>query len=239
MARAKELAQKALALDERSVLAWKTLASWNLRARINQSIPAEVAVAGAEAAAQKAMAIDPEHALVHTVYGAAMALRGKYDEAERALAHEIATNPSHPVAYYYLGLSHLMRGQPRQAIAQYQRALAISPGDPRLSRFHRYQALAYLHDGDLPAALRHAKASTQAPMVDCTAWATLASVCALSDDKTCTTSAVTKLRQLWPTFSVAQGESEWPPARPEFTARHAEYLCGLKLAGLPDAAQAP
>lgn len=231
VARAKELAQKALVLDDRSVLAWKTMASWHLRARINQSLPAEQAVAGAEAAAQRAMDIDPEHTLVHTVYGAAKALRGQHEEAQRALEHEIATNPSHPVAYYYLGLSHLMRGQPEQAITQYQRALSISPRDPRLSRFHRYLSLAYLHNHDLPSALRHARLATQVPMVDRTAWAMLASTCALAHDQPCSDTAAARLRELWPNFTIAQGESEWPPARAGFTARHQEYLNGLKLAG--------
>jgi tetratricopeptide (TPR) repeat protein len=231
VARAKELAQQALALDDRSVLAWKTMASWHLRARISQSLPAEQAVAGAEAAAQRAMDIDPEHTLVHTVYGAAKALRGQHEEAQRALEHEIATNPSHPVAYYYLGLSYLMRGQPEQAITQYQRALSISPRDPRLSRFHRYLSLAHLHNHDLPSALRHARLATLAPMVDRTAWAMLASTCALAHDKLCTDTATARLRALWPSFTIAQGESEWPPARAEFTVRHQEYLNGLKLAG--------
>lgn len=230
--RAKELAQKALTLDDRSVLAWKTMASWHLRARINQSLPAEQAVAGAQAAAQRAMDIDPQHTLVHTVYGAAKALRGQYEEAQTALEHEIATNPSHPVAYYYLGLSYLMRGQSEQAIAQYQRALSISPRDPRLSRFHRYLSLAYLHNHDLQSALRHAKLATQAPMVDRTAWAMLASTCALAHDQPCTETATAKLRELWPHFTIAQGESEWPPARAEFAVRHQEYLNGLKLAGV-------
>lgn len=234
VARAKDLAQKALALDDRSVLAWKTMASWHLRARISQSIPAEQAVAGAEAAAQRAMDIDPNHTLVHTVFGAAKALRGQYEEAQKALEHEIATNPSHPVAYSYLGLSHLMSGQSEQAIVQYQRALAISPRDPRLSRFHRYLSLAYLHNHDLPSALRHAKAATQVAMVDRTAWATLASECALAGDAPCAAAAVAKLTQLWPGFTIAQGEAEWPPARPEFTARHQDYLKGLKLAGFAD-----
>ena len=231
VARAKELAQKALALDDRSVLAWKTMASWHLRARINQSIPAEVAIAGAEAAARRAMEIDPEHPLVHTVYGASLALRGRYEEAEQALAHEIATNPSHPVAYYYLGLAHLMRGQSIQAIALYQRALTISPRDPRMSRFQRYLALAYLHEGNLPMSLQHARAATQVPQVDRTAWAMLASVCALAGDQPCADASAAKMRQLWPTFTVAQSESEWPPARPEFIIRHASYLRGLQLAG--------
>ncbi len=237
VARAKELAQKALDLDDRSVLAWKTMASWHLRARISQSIPAETAVAGAELAAQHAMDIDPEHPLVHTVYGAALALRGRHEEAQTALEHEIATNPSHPVAYYYLGLSFLMRGQPQQAIVQYQRALDISPRDPRGSRFHRYLALAHLHNHDLSSAIRHAKAATQMPMVDRTGWAMLASVCALSGDQPCTESAVAKLRQLWPAFTIAQGESEWPPARQAFTTLHADYLRGLSLAGFKASAE--
>ncbi len=239
VARAKELAQKALALDERSVLAWKTIASWHLRARISQSIPTEQAIAGAEAAAGRAMAIDPNHPLVHTVYGAAQTLRGRYEVGQQALEHEIATNPSHPVAYYYLGLSHLMRGQPKEAIAQYQHALAISPRDPRLSRFERYLSLAYLHSGDLASAVTHARAATQVQMVDRTAWAMLASVCALAGDTPCAQNASAKLLQLWPAFTIAQGESEWPPARPEFTAKHASYLRGLKLAGLPDLASQP
>jgi len=134
VARAKDLAQRALALDDRSVLAWKTIASWHLRARISQTIPTEGAIAGAEAAAQRAMEIDPEHPLVHTVYDAALVLRGRFEEGQKALEHEIATNPSHPVAYYYLGLSHLMMGEPKRAISLYERAIAISPRDARMSR---------------------------------------------------------------------------------------------------------
>ncbi len=237
VARAKALAQRALALDDRSVLAWKTIASWHLRARISQTIPTEAAIAGAEAAAQRAMEIDPEHPLVHTVYGAALVLRGRFEEGQKALEHEIATNPSHPVAYYYLGLSHLMMGEPKRAISQYERAIAISPRDPRMSRFQRYLALAYLHDDNMPEALRHARLATQVPQIDRTAWAMLSSVCALAGEQTCSDAATAKLKQLWPGFTIAQGEAEWPPARPEFTARHASYMRGLMLAGLSEPVQ--
>jgi TolB-like protein/DNA-binding winged helix-turn-helix (wHTH) protein len=231
VAHAKELAQRALVLDDRNVLAWKTMASWHLRARINQSIPTEEAITGAEAAASRAMAIDPDHPLVHTVYGASQALRGHYDEAQQALEHEIATNPSHPVAYSYLGLVHLMRGQPKDAISLYQQAINISPRDPRMSRFQRYLALAYLHDGDVTASLQHAKVATQVPQVDRTAWAMLAAVCALSADQRCVDDASARMRQVWPNFSIAQAESEWPPSTLAFTTQHKDYLRGLKLAG--------
>lgn len=232
VAKAKELAQRALALDDRSVLAWKTIASWHLRARLNQSMPAEEAIAGAERAAQRAMDIDPSHPLSHTVYGGALTLRGRYEEARRALEYEIATNPSHPVAYYWLGLAQLMLGQPRAAIDLYERALAISPRDPRLSRFHRYLALAYLHDGQLAKSLPHARAATQAPQVDRGAWAMLASVCALQGDSPCAAAAAARLREVWPAYTVELGESEWPPASTPFNAQHEPFLKGLQLAGL-------
>lgn len=234
LVRAKELAEKAIALDERSVIAWKTIAGWYLRARIGQTLPAEVAVAGAEAAARRAMEINPDHTLVHTVYGGALVYRGQYEEARKALEHEIATDPSHPMAYNYLGLAHLMMGNSKAAVDLYQRTLAVSPRDPRISRFNTYLALAYLHNGDLPLSLHHARAATQAPRVDRSAWAMLACLCALTGDQPCAASSAAQLRRLWPGFTVAQAEAEWPPARPEFTARHGEYLRGLELAGLAD-----
>lgn len=232
--RAKELAEKAIALDDRSVIAWKMMAGWYLRARIGQTLPAEEAMAGAENAARRAMDINPDHTLVHLVYGGVLTYRGRYEEARKTLEHEIATNPSHPMAYNYLGLTHLMMGNSRAAIDLYQRTLAVSPRDPRISRFNVYLALAYLHDGDLKSSLRHARTATEAPRVDRSAWAMLASLCALTGDQVCVETSAARLRQLWPGFTVAQAESEWPPARPEFTAKHGEYLRGLKLAGLGD-----
>jgi TolB-like protein len=211
--------------------AWKTMASWHLRARINQSIPINEAVAGAEAAAKRAMAIDPDHPLVHTVYGASQVLLGHYEVTQQALEHEIATSPSHPVAYSYLGLAHLMQGQAKEAIALYQQAISIGPRDPRMSRFQRYLALAHRHDGDLVSSLQHAKLATQVPQVDRTAWAMLAAVCALSTDQRCVDESAEKMRQLWPSFAVLQAESEWPPPTPGFTVKHQDYLRGLSLAG--------
>lgn len=233
IARARVLAQQALALDERSVLAWKTMASWHLRARIAGNMPPEQAVAGATAAAERAMALDPSHPLVHTVYGASLVLRGRYDEGRQALEHEIATNPSHPVAYHYLAVAHLMQGRPQAAIELYRKSIAISPRDPRLSRFYRYLALAHLHAGELEPARRNALAGTQVQHVDVSAWAMLASVCALANDSPCAQQAVQSLKAAAPAFTIRRAEAEWPPALPEFTTRHASYLRGLQAAGLP------
>ena len=230
VARARDLAMRALALDERSVIAWKTMASWHLRARINQQMPAEQAEAGAELAANRALAIDPDHPLVHTVWGAAQVLRGRYAEGQQALEHEIRSNPSHPVAYSYLGIAHLMQGEPRRAIERYRQALAISPRDPRLSRFERHLALAHLHDGNLAEAVRHARNATRAPQVDRAAWAALAGVCAVAADAPCVVEARAGLLKAWPAVSVAAVESEWPPQTPAFRRQHESFVRGLTQA---------
>lgn len=227
VARARQLAQRALELDDRSVIAWKTMASWHLRARINQSLPAEQAEAGAEQCANRALAIDPDHPLVHTVWGAAQVLRGRYVEGQRALEHEIRTNPSHPVAYSYLGIAHLMLGQPDQAIERYRQALSISPRDPRLSRFERHLALAHLHKGELSDAMKHAHSATRAPNVDRAAWAMLAGACAVAGDQPCMEASRAGLRKAWPDASVAAVESEWPPQSAAFRQQHAPFVRGL------------
>jgi TolB-like protein/DNA-binding winged helix-turn-helix (wHTH) protein/Tfp pilus assembly protein PilF len=230
VSRAHELAQKALELDDRSVMAWKTMASWHLRARINQSMPAEQAEAGAENAANRALAIDPDHPLVHTVWGAAQVLRGRYAQGRTALEHEIRTNPSHPVAYSYLGVAHLMQGKPGLAIVRYRQALAISPRDPRLSRFERLLALSYLHDGNPVDAVKHARNATRAPQVDRAAWAVLAAACASAVDPPCLEEARAGLQKAWPGVSVAAVESEWPPQTAVFRQQHEVFVRGLTQA---------
>lgn len=237
--RAKGLAQQALAIDDRAILALKTLASWHLRARINQSMPAEEALAGAESFARRAMAVDPNHPLVNTVMGGALTLRGQYDPSIRHLTEEIQSNPSHPVAYYFLGLSYLMQGEPERAVKVYEQLISISPRDTRLSRYHRNLAMAYLHLGQLTPALRFARAATETPQVFPNAWAALAAVCALNGDAACSQPAIQKFIALRPGFDIERVEAEWPPATAKFSAQHAEFLRGLRLAGLPEKGQPP
>jgi DNA-binding winged helix-turn-helix (wHTH) protein/TolB-like protein/Tfp pilus assembly protein PilF len=230
VARARELALQALAIDEHTVMAWKTMASWHLRARLNQSLPAAEAERGAEEAARRAMALDPAHPLVHTVWGASQVLLGRYAEGRAALLHEIATNPSHPVAYSYLGIAELMLGEPQRAAAAFAQAVDISPRDPRLSRFERYLALSHLHAGQLDAAVQHARAATQAPQVDRAAWPVLAAACALVKDAACLNDARAGMLRTWPAVTLALVESEWPPATPAFKRQHAAFLAGLAMA---------
>ena len=237
--RAKTLALQALSLDERSLLALKTMSSWHLRARINQSMPAEQALAVAESYARRALAIDPNHPLINTVMGGALTLRGQYAQGNRHLKQEIETNPSHPVAYYFLGLSYLMQGEPERAAKVYEQLITISPRDTRLSRYDRNLAMAFLHQGQMKPALQFARAATETPQPFPNAWAALASVCALTGDTACSQTAMAKFLSIRPGFDIGKLEAEWPPASAGFTTQHAQFLRGLQLAGLPDKVQGP
>ncbi|MEY4749175.1 MAG: hypothetical protein RIQ60_1389 [Pseudomonadota bacterium] len=227
VAQARKLAEQALALDAGNVMAWKTMASWHLRARLSLSIPPADAEAGAVAAADRAMALDPEHPLVHTVWGASRVLRGRYAEGIDALEQEVRSNPSHPVAYSYLAVAHLMTGEPQRAIERLQQALSISPRDPRRSRFERLLAIGLLHAGEPALALNHARAATSAPLVDRSAWAALAASCLLAGDRACAQDSATRLRQLWPQVSLDKIEQEWPPATRAFEQQHQTYVQAL------------
>ncbi len=228
---AKSLALKALEVDEKSAMAWKTLASWHLRARTTNEIPAEEAVAGAAKAAERAREIGPNNPLVNMVYGASLVLRGKHDEGRTALEREIETNPSHPLAYHYLGLAHLMAGRAADAARAWERAIAVSPRDPRMARFRRHLAMAYLHAGKLPEARTQAQEALAARPGDMPALAMLTSVCVQLQEAQCSTESAAALRKAAPDFDVAKAESEWPPAQgPNFEAQHAPYLRGLETA---------
>ena len=232
--RAKALALQALAIDERSILALKTLSSWHIRARINQTMPAKEALDGAESYARRAQAVDPNHPLVNTVLGGALTLRGDYEQAARHLKQEIDTNPSHPVAYFFLGLSHLMQGEPDRAVKVYEQLITISPRDTRLSRYYRNLSMAYLHQGKMKPALQFARSATETPQPFPNAWAGLAAVCALSGDAACSQTAMAKFLSIRPGFSIEKMEAEWPPASAAFTTQHTEFVRGLRLAGLTD-----
>jgi hypothetical protein len=61
----------------------------------------------------------------------------------------------------------------------------------------------------------------------------LASICALSGDQTCSQTAMARFLSIRPGFTVEKMEAEWPPASAKFTAQHAEFVRGLRVAGLP------
>ena len=75
----------------------------------------------ARAALDRALAIDPKHAVANNELGILLRETGKFEEAERAYRRAIETDPSYALAHYNLGVLldvYLRRGA--EAIEQYE-----------------------------------------------------------------------------------------------------------------------
>ena len=75
----------------------------------------------ARAALDRALAIDPKHAVANNELGILLREAGKFEEAERAYRRALETDPSYALAHYNLGVLldvYLRRGA--EAIAQYE-----------------------------------------------------------------------------------------------------------------------
>jgi len=75
----------------------------------------------ARAALDRALAIDPKHAVANNELGILLRETGKFEEAERAYRRALETDPSYALAHYNLGVLldvYLRRGA--EAIAEYE-----------------------------------------------------------------------------------------------------------------------
>jgi len=81
--------------------------------------------AACESACRRLVAIDPEIANYHSMLGWAMALQGRYDEAEAALLRALELEPGHPYALPNLGYTLVAAGRPDKALIYLRRNLAM------------------------------------------------------------------------------------------------------------------
>jgi TolB-like protein len=80
-----------------------------------------------EAAAARALALDPELADVHAARGLALHFAWRWDEAEAAFRRALELDPSHPTAHQWYG-EHLAKlGRGDEGVASVRRAIALDP----------------------------------------------------------------------------------------------------------------
>jgi tetratricopeptide (TPR) repeat protein len=80
--------------------------------------------AAAEDACRRLIAIEPEIANYHSMLGWALAVQGRYDEAEAAFERALEIEPEHPYAMPNLGYTLMAAGQPELALLYLRRNLA-------------------------------------------------------------------------------------------------------------------
>jgi Flp pilus assembly protein TadD len=88
-------------------------------------------LAGARAAYERALGVDPRHSPVALNLGLVRAKLGDRDGARVALSQALGSDPNSGAAHFALGLWHAEAGQTEQAERLLERAVQLDPAFPR------------------------------------------------------------------------------------------------------------
>jgi adenylate cyclase len=121
--------EKAIELDQGYALAWAGAAdchSW--RCMWYEKSPDSLRKA--DECSLKALQLAPDQAEAHASHSYALAMNGKYAEAEAEFKAAINLDPQLYEAYYYAGRAYFAEGKFRQAADAFAQAGTIRPDDP-------------------------------------------------------------------------------------------------------------
>jgi TolB-like protein/Flp pilus assembly protein TadD len=148
------LFQRAVALDHEFALAHGAIANWyavNKAFGWTRGTPAEIAEA--EQASRRALTLDSDDPRV--LVNAGNTLRwvvGRQEEGTALLEQALQLDPNYAIGWTRLGASKSYAGQAREAMEHYERALRLSPRDPRIFIAQAGMALACILAGRLDEA---------------------------------------------------------------------------------------
>jgi adenylate cyclase len=128
-----------------NVLASDVLNTWN-----NAGKPE---VDRAEAAARKAISLNPHTALAHYALAFVHRLRGNHEAALSSFNDAIRIDPYLAKAYAQAGNEMVFLGNARGAIPLVEKATQLSPQDPSIGPFFWIKGRAYFILGDYPKAI--------------------------------------------------------------------------------------
>lgn len=138
---ATDMFRRAIELDSRYALAWAGLADALATTRIFYP-DADQDLAAAEAAARRAVELEPRLAEAHSAMGSVLALEGRSAEAESAFTRAIELDPGLWEAHYFFARDRFQHGEFDRAAQHFDRAAEIR-GDADSAFFgaQSYEAL--------------------------------------------------------------------------------------------------
>jgi TolB-like protein len=180
--------------------------------------------------AQRAVACDDQDANAFFSLGRVRLVRREYELAIDALEEAVRLNPCLALGYCGLGDSLAYEGRIDEALAQFEKAIELSPHDPFRWAFMSYRALAHLFGRQFEEAAQWARRATQVPNCHYWARANLASALGYLGDERQREEAAAALLKCRPDFSRSFAQERLffvkDPGQIEI------FLDGLKLAGI-------
>lgn len=184
-----------------------------------------------EEAARVALARDPFHARALALYGHNRTIiHHHYDEALELLDRAVAAGPNDAETLIWTAPTLAYVGRTDEAIARAQRAMQLSPQDPRMFLYEHFMSIAHYAAGDLDAAARIGLSAARArPNFTSNLRITVAALAGLGRLQEAAP-MVDRLMTLQPTLRVEQSLPRFAFRDPAMRERHGRLL---RLAGVP------
>jgi TolB-like protein/class 3 adenylate cyclase/Flp pilus assembly protein TadD len=156
---------------------------------------------------------------------------GEIDEGTALVERALALNPNLALAWNFGGWIKIFRGEPEVAIERFARAMRLNPLDPLIFLLRLGTACGHLFAGDDKEAANWAERALQERPKVIVGLRLAASCFAHGGRLEEARRAAAQLRELVPSFRIAQVRTLFPLRRPGDLEKYSE---GLRLAGLPE-----
>src|SRR5271156_4254234 len=177
----------------------------------------------------RAIALAPRNPWNYSTKSVWLAMTGRPKEGVRVADAALAINPNYAAEYTYRALAESYLGQFEQAKSDVQRAVRLSPRDPRLGQWHDKMADAELGLGHFDAAIDESNKAIDAGFRAFFAYLPLAIAHALKGDIDEAKTALTEARRLKPELS-----DKWLRGNKAFSGYTQAWYDALRKAGLPE-----
>jgi adenylate cyclase len=226
---AREYMGKSLEIDPMSSLANGYIAATHMfDAVMGWSTDRARSIADGTAAAQRAIALDPNEPLPRTVLASLNVFNHEPERGVEEGKRAVDLNPSYSVGHLALGYALLFAGHPEEGIEAMHTALNLSPRDPTMTVVWSQLSLAHLLTKDFDAAVEYARKALADNAANITASHRLACALGHQGDLEAAKAALEISRRYLPEPTLAYFEGAYA-----FTERDTLdfFLNGLRKAG--------
>jgi adenylate cyclase len=214
--------------------------AWQLAARVLDQMAdsADSDIARAEALANRALAAVPTTALAHFAKAQVLRAQQRFEQAISAYETVLALNRNWVEAIAALGHCKLMAGSIEEAIPAQERAIRLSPRDPKIWSYYFWTGQAHLLQSRVDEAIPWIEKACSANPEHPLPHAYLASAHALKSKGERAAAELDLARKLCGDdrySSIARLKADGPFGAPKINALfEATYITGLRKAGMPD-----
>jgi TolB-like protein len=227
-----QLIARALSTDERNAMALAWSSIWHItRAAHGWANDIEETLAKAEAAALKAIEIDPNNAEALGIYAHTRSWKKDFDAAVQTFDRSLRLNPNLALVWALSAVNYCYIGEPTEGLKRLKRYRELAPFDPYSSFFETAYVFAYLLKGDYEqAALLGRGVVKVTPDFGGSYKPLIAALghLGLADEAG---PYIDKLLSLEPNFTVERFGQVYPLKQAGDRKR---YMEGLRLAGVPE-----